>query len=213
MESKLSWKANAAVVMMYVQVGLATVSIAYYMSRILLIMNLQAKVTISNDTLMLSDNMAIIVARSSSLLTIITAIIFLMWLYDAYRLTKEQFPAGLSSTPGFVVGCYFIPFINLVRPYEFMKELWLARPKVLRDEEKASPTSTVPVGAWWSLMILRGTASWVAIGFSNHQADLEKIKTMSYGSVASFSLAIPAALLTIHLIRSISTQKQIYYPV
>ena len=54
---------------------------------------------------------------------LVSGIAFLAWFYAAH---KNLSLAGLqpSYASGWTIGGFFVPFLNLVRPYQLMKELW-----------------------------------------------------------------------------------------
>src|ERR1051325_3280842 len=51
-------------------------------------------------------------------------ICFLVWLYQASRNLKLLQSAGMSHTPAAAVVSFFVPFMNLYRPYFIMQEIW-----------------------------------------------------------------------------------------
>src|SRR5437870_1202350 len=56
---------------------------------------------------------------------IATAVAWLMWLYRAYGNLLHFGTRTTAYSPGWSVGEWFLPFFNLVRAYQIMKELWL----------------------------------------------------------------------------------------
>ncbi|QYO65100.1 DUF4328 domain-containing protein [Leptolyngbya sp. 7M] len=48
---------------------------------------------------------------------IATIVLFLVWLYRAHKNLFSLKPTHLDFSPGWAVGWWFIPFLNLVRPY------------------------------------------------------------------------------------------------
>ncbi len=57
---------------------------------------------------------------------IATIILFAMWIYRANFNARQLGAKNMKFTPGWSVGYYFIPFLNLWRPYQAMKEIWKA---------------------------------------------------------------------------------------
>ncbi len=55
---------------------------------------------------------------------IVTGVAFLKWIYRANLNCRGFGAQDMRFTPGWSVGYYFIPFLNLVRPYQSMKEIW-----------------------------------------------------------------------------------------
>lgn len=63
------------------------------------------------------------VALLQLLVIIATGVVFLMWIYRANLNVRGFGAADMKFTPGWSVGWYFIPIMNLVRPYQAMKEI------------------------------------------------------------------------------------------
>jgi hypothetical protein len=86
---------------------------------------------------------------------IATAICWLVWLHSAYRNLSLMGTKLTEYTPGWAVGYWFIPFLNLLRPYQVTKELWLRSAR--RNEEPiASLDAPTIVSLWWGLYLLCG---------------------------------------------------------
>jgi hypothetical protein len=67
-----------------------------------------------------------VVAISSILYAIVVACVFGRWLFVAARNVRALGARDLRVTPGMVVGSYFIPILNLFRPYQGLQETWRA---------------------------------------------------------------------------------------
>ena len=98
---------------------------------------------------------------------VLTAIPFAMWIYRA-NLNCRGFAHDLSFTPGMAVGCYFIPFANLVFPYQAMQEIWKAS---LNPANWKMEKGSILVGFWWILWLIHGFLSYALIFFSRKHAD------------------------------------------
>ena len=57
----------------------------------------------------------------------------------------------MTISPGWAVGWYFVPFANLVKPYQGMKEAWMA--SHFRDNWHGEPTPALLVW-WWGLWLV-----------------------------------------------------------
>jgi hypothetical protein len=81
-----------------------------------------------------------------------TPIAFLMWLHRAVRQARAL-GVDVGATPGWAVGCWFIPFWNMVKPYRVVRDL-------LRGlgGEKALASATHLL-LWWGLW-LAGNVQW-----------------------------------------------------
>lgn len=53
-------------------------------------------------------------------------VVVAMWIYRAHANLRAASIDGLEFSPGWAVGCYFIPIVNLFKPFQDMRELWNA---------------------------------------------------------------------------------------
>ena len=54
----------------------------------------------------------------------VTAVAFFIWLYRAYKNLKPLGVAEPRYSPGWVVACFFIPVLNVFRPFQAVQEMW-----------------------------------------------------------------------------------------
>lgn len=59
----------------------------------------------------------------SSILALICAIFFILWFRRAYY-NLSQLVLNVSYSDGWAAGAWFVPIVNLFRPYKIMKELY-----------------------------------------------------------------------------------------
>jgi hypothetical protein len=58
--------------------------------------------------------------------TLVTAVLFLCWFYRARANVSLWGARGLTGSPGWAVGYFFIPILNLFRPCQVAQETWRA---------------------------------------------------------------------------------------
>jgi hypothetical protein len=80
-----------------------------------------------------------------------TAIVFLRWLHLAVRQT-QALDIDVGVTPRWAVACWFIPFVNLVKPYQTIRDL-------LRGLGGRSLVGAARVGLWWCVWLV---ANWLS---------------------------------------------------
>jgi hypothetical protein len=83
-------------------------------------------------------------------------VVFLVWIYKAYKNLEPLQASGLSHSPGWAVGWWFIPFANLVKPYQVMKEIWVESDPEYESELAFLPTTlSAPaiMGLWWATFL------------------------------------------------------------
>jgi len=106
---------------------------------------------------------------------IVTAILFLMWIYRS-NLNCHGFGAkNMKFTPGWSIGYYFIPFLNLVRPYQAMKEIW----KVSSDPanwQKQEINSVIRW--WWGLWLVSGGMDLAISSMESEAMELNSLSSL-----------------------------------
>jgi hypothetical protein len=99
----------------------------------------------------------------------------------------------LSQSPGFAVGCYFIPIANIWLPYQGMQEIW----KVAMhgpEKWKRGDGSTL-VGVWWLLRIGSVVFDRVVIGMAGSN-DLSVLQSACYAAMIVMMTQIILCYLT-----------------
>ena len=87
---------------------------------------------------------------------IATAVAFLPWLSRTVDNIPQLTRSAPPVTPRWSIGWWFVPFANLVKPYQVVRDanLWLAR-----DQRAASGTIVL---IWWLVWITGGLAGTIA---------------------------------------------------
>ena len=145
------------------------------------------------------------------LVFVLLTVVFLVWLY---RIRINEGDLGISGTRfsnGWSVWVWFIPIMNLFRPYQIMKEAWQASdPDAIPDGWMQSAISPL-LGWWWALWLVGGYASNVSARIFFGADDLESYITSDRLDLVSSALLIPSALLAIMIVRGISARQDMRY--
>jgi Domain of unknown function (DUF4328) len=129
-------------------------------------------------------------------LFVAAAVVFIRWMYAAYRNVDVVAPAERRYSPGWAIGSWFVPILNLFRPKQMINDIWRAGG---RDYSDAQP-GWLLLG-WWLLFLL---SSWIvnASARSYINADTaEEIKTGTILYLISDSMSIVCAILAIVVVR------------
>ena len=126
----------------------------------------------------------------------ITAIFFLLWTYRSYRHLSALSDRNLRFSPGWAVSWYFVPIMNLFRPYQVMKEMWKeidpdADPS--RPEEGKGRTGSPLLKGWWGLWLLNHLLAGVSAFVPMDPG--ESARFMFLSSIAGILLCLAAFLL------------------
>ncbi|MFY7972088.1 MAG: DUF4328 domain-containing protein [Flavobacteriales bacterium] len=92
-------------------------------------------------------------------------ILFLVWLYRSYQNADEFDSEHTTTSPGWAVGGFFIPFYNLYAGYKAIKETWSLHHEKSQDASKnegalpiTTPSMVLPV-IWWCLFLITSILS------------------------------------------------------
>jgi len=107
--------------------------------------------------------------------TMITAIIFMVWVYRAMARARELTPT-LTITPGWAVGWFFVPVASLWMPYGVMTEI--VEGSGVNAPAYAERTRTL-IGWWWGAWIVRSLLSLFAAFASRASESGGSINTRS----------------------------------
>lgn len=150
---------------------------------------------------------ALLMSLAFMVVYLVTAIIYCVWLHGANRNARALGAMGLSFTPGWSVGWFFVPIANLWKPYQGVKELYQASdPDADYGSWLASPVpGTLP--AWWGLWIVGNILSQVEFRMSV-SGDLGLQGAAPWMSLLTVPLGIAAALLAIKVVRQIHERQE-----
>lgn len=144
----------------------------------------------------------------------ITAILFLVWFFRAYRNLVRAGIQDLRYAPGWAVGSWFIPFFNFVRPKQIANDIWKASASVgtVGPERRRELGLPARINWWWGLWIFGGVCGAIgngAISSANGHviytfSSLRHERTGIWFVQGGLVLLIVAATLALLLVRQIS---------
>lgn len=97
-----------------------------------------------------------------AILVLAAAAAFLIWFHAVHRNLPGLGGRELKYSPAWAVGGFFVPFLNLVRPVQVMREVWHASNPAgtERDLSETGPSirnemaTPTLVGWWWGLYLM-----------------------------------------------------------
>lgn len=122
-----------------------------------------------------------------------TTIVFGRWIYVANVNCRGFGATGMKFTPGWAVGGYFVPILNLFRPYQAMKEIWQASSNPRRWENE--PVSRI-LPIWWTLWLVSNFIGQIVFRTSQAADTAEELQNVTVismiGSLADIALVLVA---------------------
>lgn len=92
-------------------------------------------------------------------LRLLTAVFFLIWIYQAFRNLSPLKARNLEFSPGWAVGWWFIPFANLLKPFQVVRELFNESDPDFDPETgflNTVPGTPFEIGLWWATLLISG---------------------------------------------------------
>ncbi|MCE9637435.1 MAG: DUF4328 domain-containing protein [Planctomycetes bacterium] len=124
-----------------------------------------------------------------------TSILFLAWLWRAKANCRDRGPAGQEFSPGWAVGVWIVPFVNLYRPAQVLHET-LDISRVMADPElrvEVHPARTL-LRTWWLLTWMAGAAALLRSVFRFGSMDRGAVVVNAVMDAISGVLFVSAAI-------------------
>ena len=148
---------------------------------------------------------------------------FLMWLHRVRKNEAALDTTGTRFSVGWSIWVWFIPIMQLFRPYQIMKEAWQASSR--RTEQLAGRTpgpwlppiswSQSPIslllGWWWALWLVGNYISTIGARLFFRSEDVDGLIASDWMAIASSVLLSGSAVLAIMLVRGISERQDTRY--
>ena len=147
-----------------------------------------------------------LVAVLELMIYVATVVFFCMWLYRAYANLRAFNPVRrLDNSPGWAVGSFFVPFVNLVLPYRAVREAWQkSEPPEEAFLSEPGPPAFFPI--WWTFWLLSAFAGNISMRLSFNENVPERIATMV--SIGASGLSIIAALFAYLVVDAIDNRQE-----
>ena len=141
---------------------------------------------------------------------IISGIVFIMWFRRAY-FNLHQKVNTLSYSESWAAGSWFVPFVNLYRPFQIMKELYDETKKYItgRDGNTEIDLTTKFLGFWWALWIISGIFGQINWRLFRNAETLSDFIASTTFDIAGGLLGIGLALVTIRVIKDYSSVEKL----
>jgi len=157
-----------------------------------------------------NDTREVLIGRLSLLLFIGAGICWLMWQHRAYANLTLIGSRDTEHTPGWSVGYWFIPLVNLFRPYQITAEIY-RRSELLNGRDPIGGLSGPPlVGAWWFVYLVWGGSIRFYTVIGREAKTLPTLLSATNIELTSHVIGVVAAILAIQVIRSIDRFQQAF---
>lgn len=121
-----------------------------------------------------------------------------MWIYrasaNAHAISDE-----MTISPGWAIGWYFVPIMNLFRPFQAMREIWMA--SHFKGNWHGEPAPAI-LGWWWGLWLASNILANISFRLALN-AEPGQLNQAALLDMAGATVALPLSLLLIGIMRRI----------
>lgn len=171
-------RARLAIVFFIVQLVVLMITIVTDVYQYIIVKGYEAG-TVSMEELSRSDTVVSISGLLFIAALIASIIAFLRWFRRAYWNLHVLHPMVPRWSEGWAAGAWFVPFLNLWRPFQIMKEIWTGMHGAA-PMHSSRAENTAPLGIWW--------ASWLVSGFVTNAGTRIRMRA---DTLSDFLIAIP----------------------
>jgi hypothetical protein len=147
-----------------------------------------------------------LLAVLSLIIYIPTVISFCVWLYrasDNLRAFNQWNRPEYS--PGWAVGSFFVPFVNLVVPYRAVRETW-QKSRTAEEAQLATPDPPASFPIWWTFWLLACFVGNISMRASFNERVPESTATIL--SIIASGLSIVAAVFAYVVVDTVDKQQE-----
>lgn len=145
---------------------------------------------------------------------IFTVVFFLIWLNRANKNLAPLQAQYTEFSSGWAVGWWFVPFANLVKPFQVIREVWSQSDPDFDGEVGflSSSMNSAPtyMGFWWAFWIISNIFSNITARVFDPE-DISTVEISGYLFIISGILSIIAAALAIMVVRDITQRQELRF--
>lgn len=138
-------------------------------------------------------------------------VIFGMWIHRTYGNLTSLGVMKPRFSPGWAVGFYFIPVLNLFRPYQATKEVWYGSDPERNDFDPESYQSKAPsalLSWWWGMWLFSGMVARGTSRIYNRAETVDSLIAANKLMIFSDFMDILSALLAFLVVKRITDMQE-----
>ncbi|MFJ1708852.1 DUF4328 domain-containing protein [Kitasatospora sp. NPDC088346] len=145
-------------------------------------------------------------------LGLVTAVVFIVWLYRIRRNAELLLPNGHRLGRGWTIGAWFTPIVQFWFPWRLIVDCWRASAP-LDAEGRRRTTSEKAIGLWWSTWIASLIVTRIANGRMRDVnpyvlSYLESLRSSIRMEATGSALRVAAAVAAIIVVNRLTTMQQ-----
>ena len=146
------------------------------------------------------------------LLFIATAVAWLVWFSTAYKNLPSLGARRLRFKPGWAIGAWFVPFLNLIRPKAMTDDTWRAsdpQAPAVQDQPLQGRRVSPVLHLWWGLFLVSGAfGQFIGRWSLVEEQTLVQLRSLNIMTTFADLLDIPVAILAMLVVRQITNRQE-----
>jgi hypothetical protein len=202
-------RANLAMVLLWIVLGLEVISLGMYTVQFILLKSVADGGEVSTEVAEANDLRIKIVGVVYFVAFVISVVTFISWFRRAY-FNLHLRAKFLSYSEGWAAGAWFVPILNLFRPFQIMREMYQMTKGYLIEKGAATQESfgTDVVIVWWVLWIADNAISQVVFRYSRSAETLDEFIYGTAGAIAENLIGIILCVIAVKVIRDYSRMEK-----
>jgi hypothetical protein len=206
----LRGRAQATRILLYVLAALSAVAIISGAFEISMLARMQDGESVSDAEIDFNDAREGVIAIVQSGVLLASVVVFLMWFSRAYRNVSRLGVRSLRYKPGWAIGAWFVPILNLFRPKQIANDIWRGSDPDLPREVSAAgwQDGRIPgllFGLWWALWLI---TNWAGIAATRGSTEtIPDLKDQSIRYLISDTTDLIAALLCAAVVAAVTRRQ------
>lgn len=136
----------------------------------------------------------------------ISAFTFILWFRRAYY--NLSLRTSINHGEGWAAGAWFVPIMNIIRPYRIMEELYIKTTSLINSKTNNFVESkTTLLAFWWGLWLLTNFASRILTRKSQDDSLEQLLQTTQINIVLSL-LMVPLSIITVLVIKNLAAKEE-----
>jgi len=205
-------RARTAIILLWIILGLDIAMGVSSFFQLDLLYRMETGLDYNDQEVNINDIREAVIGILYTVAYITSIITFIRWFRRAY-FNLHQSTDNVVFSEGWAAGAWFVPILNLFRPFQIMKELYTKTNKLLieiaPDYDKKS--NLFFVNFWWGLWVVSNLIANRETRSAFNADTIQEIITYTELSIATSFLGVPVALLAIKVIKDYSQMEKILF--
>ncbi|WP_312824573.1 DUF4328 domain-containing protein [Epilithonimonas sp.] len=202
-------RARVAINMLWIVMAMDIISMISGYLQYGLLQSIADGILFSSETADKNDSRERVIGIVYSVTYIISAIAFIMWFRRAYYNISLKV-RNFKFSDDWVAGAWFVPFVNLYRPYQIMKSMFDETSKYLSSNNlKSSKINVNIVYWWWFLWIINNIIGQFSMRYSIKAETLDELIFSTQASIFNNLIGIPLAIIAVMMIKNYYSKAEV----